>query len=118
MNKRKPLLPGLMSSGFRRSTFFCPLMVLGFAAHAESNTVQTEDLAKLSLQQLMQFEVPTVFSASKFQQKVTEAPSSVTVITSDEIKRYGWRTLGDILTACRDSMSPTTGTTSIWACAA
>ncbi|HEX4645037.1 MAG TPA: TonB-dependent receptor plug domain-containing protein [Verrucomicrobiae bacterium] len=72
-------------------------MVLAFAARADTNSVQREDLTKLSLQQLMQIEVPTVFSASKFQQKATEAPSSVTVITSDEIKRYGWRTLGGLL---------------------
>ena len=30
-------------------------------------------------------------------QKPTEAPSSVTVITSDEIKKYGHRTLADVL---------------------
>ena len=45
----------------------------------------------------MEIEVPVVFGASKFEQKATEAPSSVTVITSDEIKRYGYRTLADIL---------------------
>jgi len=82
-----------------RRTFFCLLLLLAFAARADTgtNTVQTEDLTGLSLQQLMQIQVPTVFSASKFQQQATEAPSSVTVITSDEIKRYGWRTLGDLL---------------------
>lgn len=72
-------------------------MVFALAARADTNTVQTEDLSNLSLHQLMQIEVPTVFSASKFQQKATEAPSSVTVISLDEIKRYGWRTLGDLL---------------------
>ena len=41
--------------------------------------------------------VPVVFSASKIDQKSTEAPSSTTVITSDEIKRYGYRTLADVL---------------------
>ena len=41
--------------------------------------------------------IPVVFSASKIEQKSTEAPSSTTVITSDEIKRYGYRTLADIL---------------------
>ena len=78
-------------------TFFCVLMWPAFAGRADTNDLQTEALSKLSLQQLMQIEVPTVFSASKFQQKATEAPSSVTVITSDEIKLYGWRTLGDLL---------------------
>src|SRR3569833_1831784 len=41
--------------------------------------------------------VPVVFSASKLEQKSTEAPSSTTVITSDEFKRYGYRTLADVL---------------------
>ena len=41
--------------------------------------------------------VPTVYGASKFEQKATEAPSSVTVISSDEINRYGYRTLADLL---------------------
>jgi len=58
---------------------------------------QTQDLTAMSLESLMQIEVPDVSTASKFEQKETEAPSSTTVITSDEIKRYGWRTLADIL---------------------
>jgi iron complex outermembrane receptor protein len=42
-------------------------------------------------------EIPSVYGASKYQQKVTEAPSSVTIVTSDEIKKYGYRSLEDIL---------------------
>jgi iron complex outermembrane receptor protein len=42
-------------------------------------------------------EIPSVYGASKYQQKVTEAPSSVTIVTSDEIRKYGYRSLGDIL---------------------
>lgn len=45
----------------------------------------------------MQMEVPQVSSASKFVQKETEAPASVTVITSEDVKRYGYRTLADLL---------------------
>ena len=45
----------------------------------------------------MQMDVPTVYSASKFEQKTTEAPASVTVITEEDIKRYGYRTLADVL---------------------
>lgn len=45
----------------------------------------------------IEFQVPTVYGASKMEQKSTEAPSSVTVITADEIKRYGYRTLADVL---------------------
>lgn len=45
----------------------------------------------------MSIEVATVNAASKFDQKVTSAPSYVTVITAEEIQRYGYRTLAEIL---------------------
>ena len=45
----------------------------------------------------MEIQVPTVSGASKRDQKTTEAPSSVTVVVSDDVKRYGYRTLADIL---------------------
>ncbi len=46
-------------------------------------------------------EIPSVFGASKYEQKVTEAPSSVSIITADEIRKYGYRTLADILRSIR-----------------
>lgn len=46
-------------------------------------------------------EIPSVYGASKYEQKVTEAPSSVSIITADEIRRYGYRTLADILKSVR-----------------
>lgn len=55
------------------------------------------DLTQMSLEQLMQIQVPEVETASKFEQKATQAPADATVITADEIKKYGWRTLGDLL---------------------
>lgn len=42
-------------------------------------------------------EIPFVFGASRYDQKVTEAPSSVTLINADEIKQSGARTLIDVL---------------------
>jgi outer membrane receptor for ferrienterochelin and colicins len=42
-------------------------------------------------------EIPSVFGASKFDQKLTEAPASVTLITASDIKKFGWRTLAEIL---------------------
>jgi len=41
--------------------------------------------------------VPVVEGASKYKQKTTEAPASVTIITSDEIKKQGYQTLADLL---------------------
>lgn len=46
-------------------------------------------------------EIPSVFGASKYEQKVTEAPSSVSIITAEEIRRYGYRTLADVLRNAR-----------------
>jgi outer membrane receptor protein involved in Fe transport len=42
-------------------------------------------------------EIPSVYGASKYEQKITEAPSAVTLVTADEIRKYGYRTLTDIL---------------------
>jgi outer membrane receptor for ferrienterochelin and colicin len=52
------------------------------------------DLTDLSLQELMNVEI---FSASKFLQKASEAPSSITIVTADEIQRYGYRNINDVL---------------------
>ena len=55
----------------------------------------------LTLEQLADLEIDSVYSASLYTQKVTEAPSSVTIVAADEIKRYGYRTLADILRSVR-----------------
>jgi iron complex outermembrane receptor protein len=47
------------------------------------------DLTHLDIEQLMEIEVATVYGASKFEQKVTEAPASISIVTADEIKKYG-----------------------------
>jgi len=55
------------------------------------------DLTKLSLADLTKVQIETVYGASKFGQKVTQAPSSVTIISADEIQKYGDRTLAERL---------------------
>src|SRR5450631_930569 len=55
------------------------------------------DLSELPLEQLMQMKAEKVITASRFSQWVTEAPASMTVITSDDIRKYGYRTLADVL---------------------
>lgn len=56
------------------------------------------DLTQASLQDLMNYRIA---SASKFDQPISEAPSSVSIINVDEIKKYGYRTLADILRSVR-----------------
>lgn len=58
----------------------------------------TRDLTTLPIEQLLTLEV---YSASKFPQKISEAPSAVTIITAADIKAYGHRTLADILRSIR-----------------
>ena len=64
-------------------------------AHAAQD--DTRPLADLPLEQLMQ--VQTVTSASRFEQTLSDAPSTVSVLTAQDIREYGWRTLADALAA-------------------
>jgi outer membrane receptor for ferrienterochelin and colicins len=65
----------------------------------EQNETQPEkDLGQASLEELGNIQI---YSASKHLQNASDAPSSVTVITADEIQKYGYRTLADILESVR-----------------
>lgn len=57
-----------------------------------------QDLNALPLEQLLNLDIIT---ASRFPQKISEAPSSVSVITADDIARFGYRSLADILRSVR-----------------
>lgn len=68
------------------------------SAQPQSDQQPSQDLSKLNLEDLMN--IP-VYSASKRTQSSSDAPSSVTVITADEIQKYGYRSLADILESVR-----------------
>ncbi len=53
-----------------------------------------KDLTELPLEELNKLEV---YSASKFSQKVTEAPASISIVTVADIQHYGYRNFDDIL---------------------
>ncbi|HTL17244.1 MAG TPA: Plug domain-containing protein, partial [Patescibacteria group bacterium] len=55
------------------------------------------DLTELPLETLMSLDVRVVYGASRLEQKTVDAPSSITIVSSEEIKKHGYRTLGDIL---------------------
>ena len=84
-----------------RPTPYCVaggLLLLLCAAATGFAQQTTQDLSQASLEELANIQV---YSASKHLQSVSEAPSSVTIITADEIQKYGYRTLADILRSVR-----------------
>ena len=42
-------------------------------------------------------EIPSVYGAAKYDQKVHEAPAAVTIVTAEQIRKYGYRNFGQIL---------------------
>lgn len=68
------------------------------AIPAKAATYANQDLTQYSLEQLINI---SVYSASKFEQKASDAPAAVTVITAADIKAYGYRKLADILRSIR-----------------
>ncbi len=80
----------------RRARFqivFRWLAILALTATAGAQQ-DVKDLSEVSLEELSNIQV---YSASKHMQSASEAPASVTVVTADEIQKYGYRNLADIL---------------------
>ena len=105
MNKRRPAFLPAAGINPRAGTAGRCLSLLIFillgawsvpAAESQANQ-RSVDLTELPLESLMEIEVPKVYSASKFEQSAAAAPSSVSVVTADEIRKYGYRTLADVL---------------------
>jgi outer membrane receptor protein involved in Fe transport len=65
------------------------------------------ELGDLSIKELMQLEVDSVYGASRYVQDIARAPASVTVIMAEDIKRFGARTLDDVLNSVRGMYVPT-----------
>jgi iron complex outermembrane receptor protein len=102
MKRRLHKLPAALYAGL----LLLLLPGAGLAGAAEPGTTEigpeaARDLTALSPEELMKIEVELVYGASRFQQRVTEAPSSVSIVTSDEIRKYGYHTLADILRSLR-----------------
>ena len=66
----------------------CLALVLALPSHAGT------DLTTLSIEQLMGL---TVVGASKYPQTQGEVPAAASIITRDDIRAFGWRTLDQVL---------------------
>lgn len=90
-----------LPSLFGASLALLALLSVCRAEAAAAAPQSSPDLTELSVEQLLNVEIATVYGASRYEQKVTEAPSSVSIVTAEDIKRYGYRTLADILRGVR-----------------
>lgn len=59
------------------------------------------DLTEMSLEAIMDVRIQPVTSASKYEQNSIDAPSAMTVVTAEQIQKFGYRTLADILRSVR-----------------
>jgi iron complex outermembrane receptor protein len=72
-----------------------------WSADPSPEPVPFSTLADLPLEALPQIPIETVSGASRYEQKVTQAPASVSIVTADEIKKQGYRTLAEVLESVR-----------------
>jgi outer membrane receptor protein involved in Fe transport len=68
----------------------------GWAFSQASAPNGAHDLTNLSIEELGDVEV---YSASKFNQRASEAPASISIITAGDIRRYGYRSFDEILSS-------------------
>jgi outer membrane receptor protein involved in Fe transport len=75
-----------------------PASVVAWLLGVACGAVSAQDLASVALEQLLDLEVT---GASKFSLRVSESPSSATVIGADEIRALGYRSLAEALQSVR-----------------
>ena len=89
---------GLPSPGTRtraRSRWIrSSILALASAAAATAQAAQPAGLPALSLEQLLEVRI---VGASKYEQRQSEVAAAVSVITRQEIRAFGWRTLAEAL---------------------
>jgi outer membrane receptor for ferrienterochelin and colicins len=101
LSDRRTSTGGLRRPGLLQRCASCALaFLLVFApvsARAQTDLDLELDGPKSGDEEIVFQEIPSVYGVSKFDQKITEAPSFVTLITSSEISKFGYRTLAEAL---------------------
>jgi iron complex outermembrane receptor protein len=87
---------------FEKFLFFIFILLLHLVrpALSQDNIPASNFLIKTADKALFQ-EIPSVYTASKYEQKVTKAPASVSIVTADEIKKWGYRNFGEIIASLK-----------------
>lgn len=82
----------------RRRSAFALALVLALAGAGPLSARAADELTDLPLESLLETEV---VSAARFARQVTDAASAVSVLTAEDIRIFGLRTLGEVLDQMR-----------------
>jgi iron complex outermembrane receptor protein len=74
------------------------IVLMAWVHLASARTSSDQDLMSLNIEELTHVKV---YSASRHMEGMREAPSAVSIITAEDIRHYGWRTLGEALRSLR-----------------
>ena len=85
----------------RYGKWFCSAALCSFLfppavgqLHAQEGNATFEEYSDLSLEELVNVKITV---ASKSEESISDAPGVISVVTQDELKRFGGTTLGDVL---------------------
>jgi len=87
------------------------LLLLAGASGLRAGDTPSDPAAGSSGEDALFGDMPQVVGAALHSQTLAEAPASVTVITAADIRKYGYRTLGDVLASARGFTVTTDHTT-------
>ncbi|MFC1572515.1 TonB-dependent receptor plug domain-containing protein [Candidatus Eisenbacteria bacterium] len=76
---------------------FLGLGMFALSAAGDTPTAPSQSEGVVASELLLFEDIPSVYAASKYSQDVEHAPSAVSIVTAEEIRTYGYRTLGDAL---------------------